>query len=219
MHINQYATFIFDCDGVILDSNKIKTNAFFKVAEPYGFSAAEALVDHHKKYGGHSRYRKFEYFLHDIVGVPVNQAELTKLLESYACEIRDGLLTCEINPGLAVLRTATAQSRWMVVSGGDQKELQEIFYRRNLSPNFEGGIFGSPDTKEVILEREIRNSNIIQPALFLGDSRYDHEAASRVGIDFVFVSDWTEFSDWRIYQQTTLFQSVPDLYSLLDQAK
>ena len=37
-------TWFFDCDGVILDSNAAKTEAFRMVATPYGGEAAEALV-------------------------------------------------------------------------------------------------------------------------------------------------------------------------------
>ena len=64
--LKKYQNLIFDCDGVILNSNKIKTNAFFAVALPYGQTAAQALVDYHLQNGGISRYRKFEYFLHLI---------------------------------------------------------------------------------------------------------------------------------------------------------
>ena len=61
---------------------------------------------------------------------------------------------------------------------------------------FDGGIFGSPDTKDSILSRELANGNIQQPALFLGDSRYDHQAATQAGLEFVFVSGWSEVKDW-----------------------
>jgi len=37
------------------------------------------------------------------------------------------------------------------------------------------------------------------PALFIGDSKYDFEAANRAGLDFVFLSDWTEVADWQTY--------------------
>lgn len=30
------------------------------------------------------------------------------------------------------------------------------------------------------------------PALFLGDSKYDYQAASAAGLDFVFLSGWSE---------------------------
>ena len=211
LDLGRYATMMFDCDGVILDSNRIKTEAFFAVALPYGKSVADALVAHHKEHGGISRYRKFEYFLDNIVGGPREQSALHCLLEAYAREVRQGLLTCRVNPGLEPLRLATSGARWLVVSGGDQNELRDVFSKRNLAHMFEGGIFGSPDTKDIILAREKSNANIRLPALFIGDSRYDHEAAVRAGLDFVFLSEWSEFYDWKAYQKSASFVAVPTI--------
>lgn len=39
----------------------------------------------------------------------------------------------------------------------------------------------------------------MRPALFIGDSRYDHEASVNAGLDFVFVNQWTEFAGWKLY--------------------
>ena len=215
MGTSQYATLLFDCDGVILDSNKVKTAAFFEAALPYGELAAAALVDYHQKHGGVSRYRKFEYFLEHIVGIEGERYPIEQLLESFAREVRKGLLTCRVNPALEPLRAATPNSRWMVVSGGDQDELRDLFSSRKLAHLFDGGIFGSPDSKETIIARELSNRNIILPALFIGDSKYDYEAALFAGFDFVFVSEWSEFADWKAYQQIHMFPSVSDLYGLL----
>jgi len=217
MDLKRYSTLVFDCDGVILDSNKVKTEAFYRAALPYGAQAAETLVEYHCRLGGISRYEKFEYFLQEIVGVPEEKNALEILLETYAQEVRKGLLACDVSPGLEPLRRATEQARWMVVSGGDQEEVRDIFVRRDLARYFEGGIFGSPDTKEEILEREKANDNITLPALFIGDSKYDHEAASREGLNFVFLSEWTEFREWEEYQQVHSFPAVPDLNGLLDE--
>lgn len=215
METSQYATLLFDCDGVILDSNKVKTAAFFEAALPYGELAATALVDYHKKHGGVSRYKKFEYFLQHIVGMEGEQYPVEQLLESFAREVHKGLLTCRVNPALELLRAATLNSRWMVVSGGDQDELRDVFASRKLTHLFDGGIFGSPDTKETIISRELSDFNIKLPSLFIGDSKYDYEAALLSGLDFVFVSDWSEFADWKAYQQIHRFPSVSDLYGLL----
>ena len=43
--IDQYRTWIFDCDGVLLDSNRVKTQAMFEAAKPHGEDAAMKLVD------------------------------------------------------------------------------------------------------------------------------------------------------------------------------
>jgi len=212
--LGRYHTLIFDCDGVVLDSNRVKTDAFYHAALPYGRHAAEALVEHHKQHGGISRHVKFRHFLQHVVEAPVEESALEVLLEAYAREVRAGLLTCRVNPELGRLREATAPARWMVVSGGDQDELRDVLTIRELTHLFDRGIFGGPLSKDAILAREKANASIRMPALYIGDSRYDHEAASQAGLDFLFLSKWTEFEDWRPYQRQMAFVAVPDLSSL-----
>lgn len=192
MELSKYKSIIFDCDGVVLNSNRVKTNAFYIAALPYGQESAQSLVDYHVKNGGISRYKKFDLFLERMVDQPLPDLGLAELLQTYATEVRSGLLMCELASGLAELRTRSAGANWMIVSGGDQNELRDIFDSRQIAALFESGIFGSPDTKDEILEREISSGRIQFPALFLGDSQYDFEAASRKEIDFVFVSAWSE---------------------------
>ena len=61
-NLKSYKNLIFDCDGIILNSNKIKTEAFKEVVYHYGKEAAEELVQFHIMNGGISRYEKFNYF-------------------------------------------------------------------------------------------------------------------------------------------------------------
>jgi len=202
----KYSTYIFDCDGVVLDSNKVKTEAFYQATLPYGEAAAQAMVDYHVANGGVSRYKKFAHFLEQIVpdyAEQRNPAEqpsgLEMLLQAYAGHVREGLLVCEVAPGLEALREQTPNARWLIVSGGDQAELRDVFASRGIAEWFDGGIFGSPDTKDEILARELTSGNIQQPALFLGDSKYDHQAASAAGLDFVFLGGWSEVAGWQAW--------------------
>lgn len=197
--LKRYRTLVFDCDGVVLDSNRVKTESFYNAALPYGEAAAQALVDYHTQHGGISRYAKFSTFLRDVVDVEPTEAVMSPLLQRYAAEVRQGLMTCRVAPGLAHLREMTPGCRWMILSGGDQAELREVFTARGIADWFDLGIYGSPESKDAILEREIAAGRLQQPALFFGDSRYDHQAASRAGLDFIFVSGWSEFTDWPAY--------------------
>lgn len=202
LNLKSYKTLVFDCDGVILDSNKLKTQAYYNTAISYGANEAQAqtLVDHHVQYGGISRYPKYEYFIRGIMGQTVTGTALKTLLDRFAFEIHRGLLNCEMAPRLGDLRDATPDARWMLVSGGDQTELRILFAEREIDRMFDAGIFGSPDNKDMILAREIANGNLAaQPAIFFGDSRYDHQAATRAGLDFIFVSGWTELEEWQKY--------------------
>ena len=190
--IKHYKTLVFDCDGVILNSNHVKTKAFYEAALSYGEDAAQSLVDYHVANGGISRYKKFAYFLEQLIGHNAKGPGLDELLKLYAKHVHYGLMTCEIAEGLEKLRRKTNNTRWLVVSGGDQNELRTIFIRRDIAHYFDGGIFGSPNTKDEILGRELSKGNIQQPSLFLGDSKYDYESAIRAGLDFLFLSKWSD---------------------------
>ncbi|MGO1618488.1 MAG: HAD family hydrolase [Oceanisphaera sp.] len=205
--LDSYKTLVFDCDGVVLNSNQVKTQAFYQAALPYGKATAQALVDYHVQNGGISRYRKFAYFLENLVPGQTGPA-LDELLDRYAAEVYDGLMACDIAEGLQTLREGTANARWLIVSGGDQAELRKVFAARGLAELFDGGIFGSPDTKDEILTRELEKGNIQQPALFLGDSKYDWQAASAANLDFVFLRDWSEVADWENWTKQNKIKCV-----------
>jgi phosphoglycolate phosphatase-like HAD superfamily hydrolase len=216
MSLDKYKTFVFDCDGVILNSNKIKTQAFYQVALPYGDLAAKALAEYHTKNGGISRYKKFDYFFDHIIPKGIDGPNKDALLISYAELVREGLIACEITPGLNALRDKTESSKWLVVSGSDQAELRWIFKERGLSNLFNGGIFGSPDSKDEILNREIKLKNIVSPALFFGDSEYDHKVAMKMDFDFIFISSWSEFLEHKIYCEQHSLVSIPRIENFLE---
>ena len=220
INISCYSTIVFDCDGVVLNSNRIKTEAFRIAAHPWGAEVADALVAHHVANGGISRHSKFAHFLASILpqhapgAVPgVDGPGLDELLSSYAQAVRGELMTCDAAAGLEILRAQSPDASWCIVSGGDQVELREIFASRGLDHLFDGGIFGSPDSKVDILAREIQSGTIQMPSLFLGDSRYDHEVSSAAGLDFCFIYGWTEFKQWRSY---VLSHSLRSCHSIID---
>lgn len=214
--LSQFKTWVFDCDGVLLDSNKVKTEAFYLAAEPYGEALARALVDYHVRNGGISRYVKFQKFLTEIVGQDQpGPGELQELLDRYAGYVIEGLRECRVAPGLADMRELTSYARWLVVSGGDQQELQGLFEGRGLSPYFDGGIFGSPDTKDDILTRETGTGLITEPAVFVGDSQYDIEAARRAGLEFIFLREWSE-STYHFDDALLKLDSIRSLVGMLE---
>ena len=213
-----YRTWVFDCDGVLLDSNRVKTEAFYKTAKPYGREQAVALVDYHVRNGGISRYVKFRTFLTDIVGqAEADPEELQKLLDRYADLVEEGLRQCAVADGLNTLRQLTQGTRWLVVSGGDQQELRRVFADRGLAELFDGDIFGSPDTKDDILARELGNGGIRLPAVFVGDSRYDMEASMVAGLDFIFARRWSE-SDHDFSGATLTVDGIDTLVDCLGQS-
>jgi len=198
LDITKYKTIVFDCDGVVLDSNLVKTEAYFRTAKSLGATDAQAqeLVDYHVRLGGISRYHKFDWYLREVLHQPATQEAVQVLLDEFARELEVVLMECAVAEGLPALRAAST-ANWMILSGGDQQEIRTLFAKRDLAKYFDGGLFGSPDNKDTVLAREKENGNLQFPALFIGDSKYDYEAATRAGLDFVFLSDWTEVADWQ----------------------
>jgi phosphoglycolate phosphatase-like HAD superfamily hydrolase len=224
IELQKYKTIVFDCDGVVLDSNVVKTEAYFRTAKNLGATdnEAQALVDYHVRLGGISRYHKFDYYLREILKKPVTESAIQELLDEFGRELEVGLMECEIAAGLNKLREVTSDSNWLILSGGDQQELRTLFANRTLSKGvkleqlFDGGIFGSPDNKDEVLAREKANGNVKLPALFIGDSKYDHEAAIAAGLDFIFLSNWTEVADWQEYCAANKIEVLQNIASLLD---
>jgi phosphoglycolate phosphatase-like HAD superfamily hydrolase len=218
LRIHEYKTIVFDCDGVVLNSNKTKVQAYYAVAKKMGGTdaQAQALVDHHIAKGSFPRNGKIEYYLNHIVKQTITPELMQQYMHAFDEYLDTALMECEVASGLLELKSATPQARWMLLSGGDQAELRRVFPRRHLANLFEAGIFGGPDQKEQVLAREKLNGNIAMPALFVGDSKYDHQAASRAGLDFVFLSGWTEVKDWESYCAENGIFVLKNISQLLD---
>ena len=215
MKLFKYKTIIFDCDGVLLNSNQIKSEAFYQTALPAGEKYAAELLDFHRNHGGISRNKKFEYFLNRIVATKKNRLELPALLETYANLVVDKLLKSEVSEGLDLLRDKTSEATWFVISGGNELEIKEVFSEKRIAQYFNGGIFGSPKSKDDIFKELIEEGRIKFPAIYFGDSRYDHEVAVKNSVDFVFVSNWTEFADWRAYCSDNQLPNIDKLANVI----
>lgn len=220
MKINKFDNIIFDCDGVILNSNQIKTKAFAESVRHYGDSCIDAFVNYHLKNGGVSRYKKFDFFIEEVL--PRYRPDLIlsdksylhgMLLASYSSYLKYSLLHCEVAPSLDLLRSLTSSSSWFIVSGGDQSELRYLFRMRQLSQFFDGGIYGSPDTKYEIIRTLIDNNQLSPNSLFIGDSLIDYQVSCYFDIAFVFVQQWSEFKDMNSF---ALDHSIPIIDKLSD---
>lgn len=81
--LNQYDIIIFDCDGVILDVNLLKCEAFGKAVEGYPQKKIDDFVEHCKRTFGVSRYIKFKEFLSDFAKVPFEEKIYNEFLQKY----------------------------------------------------------------------------------------------------------------------------------------
>ena len=214
--VKDFKTIIFDCDGVILNSNQLKTKSYYKAVFPsYGHELASSLTTYLMNNTGKPRGHFIDYFLRNMVSADISGLGYEELLNAVTLEIQKGLMECEISPCLFKLREKTPDIKWLVASGGVEKELRDLFKNRSLFDLFDGGIYGGPMTKDEILTSLFNKNHIKFPVLFLGDSKYDHEVARKAKLDFLFVSGWSEFKDWQNYCNRNQIPSIKSLCDLL----
>lgn len=190
MHqLSEYDVYIFDCDGVILDSNQLKIDAMKNAVSSYTPNAdlIEQCVDYFKNNFGKSRFHHIDVFVSEILKVDGSFAEQakTKLLSLYSGQCKALYMSADITEGFLDLITALKGGKY-VASGSEQSELREVFKERGLDQYFDG-IFGSPE-KKVNHVRTIVNDNKLSKAIMFGDAVSDLEAAKDNNIDFIFYS-------------------------------
>jgi phosphoglycolate phosphatase-like HAD superfamily hydrolase len=171
-----YRTWLFDCDGVLLDSNGVKTDAFHAIARSYGADAARRLVAHHQRHGGVSRFDKVRYLFDHILHRPPRTGEAKRLIEQFGREVTRQLGTVAVEPDAARLLSMIAAGGGSshVVSGGYEPEVRAVLDQRELAHRFVG-IHGSPRSKADIVCGLMAAGAITAPAVFVGDSSLDRQ--------------------------------------------
>lgn len=189
--LNKYRHIIFDCDGVILNSNAIKQNAFIELAAKYlQPNEMEEFIEFSKKNPTSTRFERLG-FLKSLSQAP----ELSVLVEEFSDLVEEKLIHCEMSEKLPEFRMLTSYATWSVVSGSEQTQLKRILKTRGIDHLFDGGIFGSPLSKSSIIHKFELGSHK-NFTLSLGDSQRDFEIAREFKSDFIFISGWAAPNSW-----------------------
>ena len=111
--LTKYKTIVFDCDGVVLNSNKVKVDAYFEVAKLNGGTdaQAQAFVDHHVSQGSFPRNGKIEHYLTSIKQEAITPEKIARYIQTFEMILDKTLMECEIAQDLIALKTATENAR------------------------------------------------------------------------------------------------------------
>lgn len=196
LQLSKYDIYIFDCDGVILDSNQLKIEAM-KNALTAHFSTKvliDECVDYFRHNFGKSRFHHIAHFLENIIKVPIEQKSIIErlILADFSNQCRTLYLSAELTPGF-INFLDKCQGKRYVASGSEQSELRDVFVQRGLDSYFDG-VYGSPTPKAELIKRIIeleKNTN----AVMFGDAESDLLSAQLNCIDFVFYAPYSNVKE------------------------
>ncbi|MCG7536342.1 HAD-IA family hydrolase [Pseudoalteromonas sp. OOF1S-7] len=197
LKLDSYDVVIFDCDGVILDSNELKITAMKLALEAYSDNqqAIARSVEYFRANFGKSRYHHIAAFAEqffELTGAESAQFE-ARILNDYAQSCEQLYLQASLTPAIDELLEKLNGKKLYVASGSDQDELRRVFARRKLHQHFVE-ILGSPTQKKDNV-RQIIEENGNSQTLMIGDAVSDFSAAAENGIDFLFYSPFSNVKD------------------------
>ena len=138
---------IFDCDGVLILSNRLKTESFYEIASKFvPQNLVNKFINFHKANGGISRWEKFSYLRN--ISSEFDLPSVDYLSKEFASLVDSRLSTISPIPGAIkyVEKLAKENAIIYVVSGGEQSQVRRILMnlKFNIDPK---RIFGSPTSK------------------------------------------------------------------------
>jgi phosphoglycolate phosphatase-like HAD superfamily hydrolase len=181
-----YKCIIYDFDGVICDSVKLKTQAFETLYSSYGEEVVKKVRDYHLLNGGISRFEKFKFFSEKILNQNISKNELELLGNKFSEIVLEKIINAPINPGvIEFIETNFSHSLQFICSGTPHEEMNYIIKEKKIDKYFEG-VFGSPTSKTKIINQIIAQYGFeLNQVLFFGDAITDFNAAKETSIEFI----------------------------------
>mgnify|MGYP001365978369 CR=1 FL=1 len=184
---NKKTVHLFDCDGVILNSNSLKIDALKLALMSVGSSDEfiDWAIEEFRLNFGRSRLEHFQTFENNNNSSKAFfTSEMSqRSLDLYAKKVQALYLECEIiKETYQYLRNLPADHSVFVVSASDEAELKSILPAR-MSFIDPVNIYGGPTEKSTNI-RKILEFNDSEKTVMYGDSVKDGEAAIANNINF-----------------------------------
>ena len=188
---------IFDFDGVIVNSVRVKGDAFAQLFESYESGISNKVKAYHYQNGGMPRAEKIKNIFKKVL----NQNPVNGIVVEYCREfskiVTDMVIKSDFIPGsFEFIRNNKNIFKQYIVSATPQEELQYIVEKLKINEYFIN-IYGSPMDKVTHITTIISNNgNKSDDAVLIGDSLSDFESSNKAGVDFIGVkNDLVSFPD------------------------
>jgi phosphoglycolate phosphatase-like HAD superfamily hydrolase len=188
---------ILDFDGVILESNHLKTAAFAQVFARFPEHAADMMA-YHYAHVSESRFVKFRHLVSERLGRSADDPLVGELADRFSAEMQRQLASCSFVPGAeGFLQTVHGRLPVFLASVTPQDELDALLDARRLTHYFTK-VYGCPPwTKPRAVAEVVTASGGPDGLLLIGDSAGDQRAAAANGIEFLGRDSGLPFDDPR----------------------
>lgn len=207
--MKHYSAYIFDFDGVIKDSVKVKSEAFVQLYTSEGKEFQQRVEQYHLANGGISRYVKFKVW-NEWLGRSASQEVIDELANNFAQLVIEKVVASPFVVGaLEALKSANESALTFIATGTPDDEINLILSELELDEYFRE-VHGSSSKKPLIV-KDILERFHLTPAevLFIGDAQTDYHAALENSLDFYlrktdYNSDWFQGKPGITYQSNDL---------------
>lgn len=193
---NPLQAIFFDFDGVIVNSNPLKSEAFRALFNNYDEEIVAKIVAYHQQHGGISRVEKIRYAYRHIIKQPLTDEELGRWADRYSELVMEKVICVDWVCGAKeFLDSAQGALPIFVISGTPESELRHIIERRKMSGYFQE-ILGSPIKKPDHIRNLLADYRLL-PAncVFIGDALTDFNAARETGLQFIAIQGEVVFPE------------------------
>lgn len=186
----------FDCDGVLIDSVGVKTEAFRILFEPYGEKVLAQVLELNRLHGGISRVDKIEYSHAHFVGKPLSASELKDWGKRYSQLVFEQVVAVPwIKGAQELLEEMQGRCPIFVISGTPDHELKQVIKARGMDHYF-SEILGSPTRKPKHIRNLLAQYQLSPSSgVFIGDALTDYNAARETGLHFFGIQGDVEFPE------------------------
>ena len=210
--LDKYDVFIFDLDGLLINSLDKLSNALVQSISK--FANSSQLVSFQKydiQNPGLSRFEKVDFFINSILkNNDIKPEIILKIFDELSLEAR---INSMLNPCINELYEIYESKHWILLTNCDNQQLMHVANRFNLDRIFGNNLVGTPPSKSS-RAKEIRISNQGRNIISISDSESDGELAEMNEFDFLFVEEFSRGnSDWKINNYFSV-QKLDELFDL-----
>lgn len=180
----KYQAIILDFDGVILESNHIKDEAFRHTFSEYPRFIDEIMA-YHKAAGSLMRFKKFKYIVESILHEPYDAKREEYLAKRFSAYVLSAIASCPFVKGAQdFLSFFYSQIPLFIVSVNPPEDLNTTLRIRGLEAFFRK-VYAIEDKSQAIEEILKTYRWKAKDVVFIGDATSDYQFCQKVKVPFL----------------------------------